>query len=302
MPDFLTQLIPIVIVGVSLGSLFGLAGLGFTIIINASQLINFALGDLAVLGVAITWVSTTALGLPLVVGILLGLLGVGLYSFLIQKAIVNPLLNRGAPFFTVLLGTMAMGIIASGSVGIYTRFWWMNIDHFISLEPWRIKSIYIDTQAAIIIAATVILVIGYWFLLNKTLWGTALRATGFNRDACALMGIQASRMVSAAFVLGGVIASIAGVLCAPLSAFNAWGGLPLAINGFIAVIVGGWGNPYAAVLGGISLGLIRSLLTGYFSSTHAEVATFLVLMLVLQLRPKGLFPGFMIPRPKGGID
>jgi len=101
-----------------------------------------------------------------------------------------------------------------------------------------------------------------------------------------------------AFVLGGLIASLAGILCAPLAAFNALGGFPLGINGFIALIVGGWGNPYAAVLGGITLGLIRSLLTGYFSSTHAEVATFLVLMIVLQLKPTGLFPGFMMPKAK----
>jgi branched-chain amino acid transport system permease protein len=168
----------------------------------------------------------------------------------------------------------------------------------VSLEPWRIKSLYIDTQAVIIIVSTVILVISYWFCLNKTLWGTALRATGFNRDASTLMGIQTSRMVAVAFVMGGVIASLAGILCAPLAAFNALGGLPLGINGFIALIVGGWGNPYAAVLGGITLGLIRSLLTGYFSSTHAEVATFLVLMVVLQLKPTGLFPGFMMPKAK----
>lgn len=302
MPEFLTKFIPIMIVGISLGSLFGLAGLGYTVIINASQLVNFALGDLAMLGVAVCWFSKTALGLPLGLAIPLGVIGAGLYALLIQKSIVDPLVRRGAAFFTVILGTMAMGSIAAGGVGIYTGFWWMNIDHFISLEPWRFKNVFIDTQAVIIIASTVILVIGYWFCLNKTRWGTALRATGFNRDASTLMGIQTSRMVAVAFLMGGVIASLAGILCAPLAAFNALGGLPLGINGFIALIVGGWGNPYAAVLGGITLGLIRSLLTGYFSSTHAEVVTFLVLMIVLQLKPSGLFPGFMMPKAKRKVD
>ena len=301
MPDFLTKFIPIMIVGISLGSLFGLAGLGYTVIINASQLINFALGDLAMIGVAVCWFSMTVLKLPLGLALPLGVIAAALYAMLIQKSIVDPLMRRGAALFPMLLGTMALGIIAEGAVGIYTRFWWMNIDHFISLEPWRIENIFIDTQAVIIISATVILVIGYWFFLNKTRWGTALRATGFNRDASTLLGIQTSRMVALAFVVGGVIASLAGILCAPLAAFNALGGFPLGINGFIALIVGGWGNPYAAVLGGITLGLIRSLLTGYFSSTHAEVATFLVLMIVLQLKPTGLFPGFMMPKAKRGV-
>ncbi len=302
MTNFLLDFIPIIVVGVSLGTLFGLAGLGYTIIINASQLVNFALGDLAVFGVALCWFSLTVLHLPLAVAAPLGVVGAGLYALLIQKAIVAPLVKRKAAFFTVILGTMAMGTISSGGVGIYTRFWWMNIDHFFGVEPLRVKGFYIDTQAALIISATVILVVAYWFFLNKTRWGAALRATGFNRDAATLMGIRTSRMVGLAFLMGGVVASIAGILCAPLAAFNAMSGLPLAINGFIALIVGGWGNPYAAVLGGIALGLIRSLLTGYFSSTHAEVATFLVLMIVLQLRPKGLFPGFMMPKARRKRD
>jgi branched-chain amino acid transport system permease protein len=197
-----------------------------------------------------------------------------------------------------MLGTMAMGIIAAGGVGVYTRFWYMPINPFLGSEPWRIKGFSVDSQAILILIATVMLVVGYWFFLNRTRWGTALRATGFNREVSTLMGIRTSRMVGLAFVASGVIGAIAGILCAPLSAFTALDGLPLAVNGFIALIVGGWGNPYAAVLGGITLGLIRSLLTGYFSSTHAEVATFLVLMVVLQLKPTGLFPGFMMPKAK----
>lgn len=301
MLDFLTSFFPIFIVGVSLGSLYGLAGLSYTVIINASQLVNFALGDLAMLGVAVCWFCMSVLGLPLSLAFPLGVIATGIYSYLVQTAMVEPLVRRGSAFFTVILGTMAMGTIAAGSVGIYTRFWWMNIDHFFGLEPWRVKTLYIDTQAALIIGATIVLVIGYWLFLNKTRFGTALRATGFNRDASILLGIQTSRMVALAFVIGGVIASIAGILCAPLAAFNAWAGLPLGINGFIALIIGGWGNPYAAVLGGITLGLIRALLTGYFSSTHAEVATFLALMIVLQLKPHGLFPGFMMKKSKHKI-
>jgi branched-chain amino acid transport system permease protein len=132
--------------------------------------------------------------------------------------------------------------------------------------------------------------------LNKTLTGAALRANGFNKEVATLLGIQTSKMVALSFAISGIISVIAGVLCAPLSTFTAHDGLPLAVNGFIALIVGGWGNPYAAVLGGITVGLIRACLTGYFSSAHAELATFVVLILVLTLKPDGLFPGFMVPK------
>ena len=154
---------------------------------------------------------------------------------------------------------MAVGTIVAGGVGIYTGFYWMQIKYFFGTEPWRVKGLSIDTQGALIIVTTLMLVIAYWFLLNKTRLGTALRATGFNREVSTLMGIQTSRMVRLSFVISGVIAAIAGVLCAPLSAFTALDGLPLAVSGFIALIVGGWGNPYAAVLGGVTLGVILGL-------------------------------------------
>ena len=296
MADFLKDLIPILIVGLSLGSLFGLVGVAFTVIINASQLVNFGQGDFAMLGVAIAWFFMSVFGWPLWLAFPVAVIGGALFGILTERTIVTPLLEREVHPFYPILGTMAMGIIAAGAVGVYTGFYWMQIGYFISLDPWRVAGIPFDTQGVLIIVVTVMLVIAYWLLLNKTRLGTALRATGFHREVSTLMGIQTARMVLLSFVISGVIATIAGVLCAPFSAFTALDGLPLAVNGFIALIVGGWGNPYAAVLGGITLGIIRALLTGYFSSAHAEQATFIVLLIVLTLKPDGIYAGFMIPK------
>ena len=294
--EWVADIIPILIVGLSLGSLFGMVGLGFTVIINATQLVNFGQGDFAMFGVFAAWFAMTFLGSSLIVGIIFALIAGGLIGLLAERAIVTPLIKKGAAPFAPILGTMAVGMIAAGAVGVYTKFYWMPIYHFVSLEPWRVGGIPIDTQGVLIMIGTLMLVIGYWFLLNKTLLGTALRASGFNREVSLLLGIRLERMVALAFVISGVISSVAGVLCSPLSAFTALEGMPLAVNGFIAIIVGGWGNPYAAVLGGVTLGLIRSLLTGYFSSAHAELATFAILVLVLTVKPTGLFPGFLVPK------
>jgi branched-chain amino acid transport system permease protein len=296
MHEILTALGPILVVGVSLGSLFGLVGVAFTVIINATQLVNFGQGDFAMFSVAVCWALISLLGLPLWIAFPLAVVAGGLLGYATDKAIVTPLIKKGADPLSPILGTMAMGMIAAGVVGAYTGFYWMPIEHFISLDPWIIWGIHVDTQGGLIIIATILIVIGYWLLLNKTLMGAALRATGFNREVAVLLGVRTSRMASLSFVISGVIAGIAGVLCAPLSTFSAHDGLPLALNGFIALIVGGWGNPYAAVLGGVTVGLIRAFLTGYFSSAHAELATFVVLILVLTLKPDGLFPGFMVPR------
>jgi len=296
MEKLLKDFISIIVVGLSLGSLFGLVGLAYTVIVNASQLVNFGQGDFAMLGVAVCWFIMTVFGWPLWLAFPVAVIAGGLLGIAAEKVIVTPLLKKEVHPFYPILGTMAIGTIVAGCVGIYTGFYWMPIKYFLGTEPWKIGGLSIDTQGAIIIITTAILVIAYWFLLNRTRLGTALRATGFNREVSTLMGIQTSRMVRLSFVISGVIAAIAGVLCAPMSAFTALDGLPLAVNGFIALIVGGWGNPYAAVLGGVTLGLIRALFTGYFSSAHAELATFFVLIIVLTLKPNGIYAGFMVPK------
>jgi branched-chain amino acid transport system permease protein len=294
--EFLVSFIPTLIVGISLGSLYGLVALAYTIIINATQLVNFAQGDFAMVGVVFAWVALSFLGFPVWLAIIIAIIAGALIGFLTERIMVTPLMKRGGSSFSPILGTMAVGMIAEGAVGYYTNFFWMPINYFFGMQPWRVGKIPVDTQGALIIITTIVLVIGYWFILNKTLPGLALRASGFNRTVSMLLGIQITRMVALAFIISGSISGLAGVLCAPLSAFTALEGMPLAINGFIALIIGGWGNPYAAVLGGVTLGLMRALLTGYFSSAHAEISTFVILILVLTLKPDGLFSRLMLPK------
>ncbi|HZV82956.1 MAG TPA: branched-chain amino acid ABC transporter permease [Geobacteraceae bacterium] len=296
MDSFLSNLVPIIIVGLSLGSLFGLVGLAYTVIINATQLVNFGQGDFAMVGVAVCWALISKLGLPLWVSFPLAVLAGGGMGFITNAAIVTPLLKKDVHPFYPVLGTMSVGTVAAGAVGVFTGFYWMPIEHFFGNEPLKISGVPMDTQGVLIIGTTVAIVTAYWYLLHKTRLGLALRATGFNREVSLLAGIRVGKMASLSFVISGMIAAIAGVLCAPFSAFTATDGLILGINGFIALIVGGWGNPYAAVLGGILLGMLRALIVGYVSSAHAELATFLVLMVVLTLKPSGLFAGFMMPK------
>jgi branched-chain amino acid transport system permease protein len=296
MDSLLSQVMPIVIVGLSLGSLFGLVGLAYTVIINATQLVNFGQGDFAMVGVAVCWALLSKVGLPLWAAFPLAIAAGGAMGFVTNAAIVTPLLNRDVHPFYPILGTMSVGTIAAGLVGVLTGFYWMPINHFFGDEPWKVSGVPVDSQGVLIITSTAAIVAAYWYLLHKTSLGLALRATGFNREVSLLAGIQVSKMASLSFVISGMIAAVAGVLSAPLSAFTASDGLVLGINGFIALIVGGWGNPYAAVLGGIFVGMVRALIVGYVSSAHAELATFMVLMVVLTLKPDGLFANFMMPK------
>jgi branched-chain amino acid transport system permease protein len=185
-----------------------------------------------------------------------------------NAVMVTPLLKKEVHPFYPILGTMAIGTIAAGIVGVCTGFYWMPIAPFFGSKPLIVYGVSLDSQGVLIILSTFAIVTAYWYLLHKTRLGMALRATGFNREFSLMTGIQVSKMASLSFVISGVIAAIAGVLCAPFSAFTASDGLILGINGFIALIVGGWGNPYAAVLGGILVGLIRAVIVGYVSSAQ----------------------------------
>jgi len=296
MNNLITDVIPMIIVGLSLGSLFGLVGLAYTVIINATQLVNFGQGDFAMVGVAVCWAFMAKMGLPLWVAFPLAILAGALMGAITNVVMITPLLKRDVAPFYPILGTMSIGTIAAGTVGVLTSFYWMPIGHFFGADPISVGGVKMDSQGVIIIVSTVILVTVYWMFLNKTRLGMGLRATGFRRDAARLAGVQVDKMAGLSFVLSGVIAAIAGVMCAPFSAFTATDGFVLGVNGFIALIVGGWGNPYAAILGGMFLGLIRAFIVAYISSAHAELGTFLVLMVVLAVKPQGLFSGFMIPK------
>lgn len=296
MSDFLSNFIPVIIVGLSLGSLFGLVGLAYTVIINATQLVNFGQGDFAMVAVAVCWALIEGLGLSLWIAFPVAILVSALMGYITNVAIITPLLKKDVHPFYPILGTMSIGTIAAGIVGALTLFHWMPIKHFFGTDPLTIGGIPMDKQGLIIIFSTVLIVIGYWYFLHKTRIGMGLRATGFKRDAALLAGVEVNKMAGASFVLSGMIAAVAGVMCAPFAAFTATDGLVLGINGFIALIVGGWGNPYAAVLGGVFLGLVRALIIGFISSAHAELGTFLILMIVLVLKPNGLFVGFMTER------
>lgn len=275
--------------GISLGSIYGLVALTFTSIYNASRVINFAQGEFVMLGALGAFFFMGILHLPVVLTFLLTIALVSIVGVAIQRIMVNPLMARGAPPFTLILGTLSTGLIISGAVGVGTEYAWLRIDPLMGSQPVHLFGVPAMPQNLLIIGATVLLVVAYWFFLKKTLAGMALQATGADRDMASLVGIRSSTMVGLAFVISAAMSAIAGILVAPIAHASATMGLPLVIKGFVACIFGGLGNPFAAVLGGLILGIIGAFLTGYYSSVYAEIVTFAILLLILIPRPEGLF-------------
>lgn len=285
MADF----IQILVVGISTGFVFGIVGLSFTAIFNASGIVNFAQGEFTMLGAVLAYAFITSLQYPLFVSLVaviacMVVIGLMFYFFLAQ-----PLMKRKAPLFTIVIGTLALSTIIGNAAEVATSHNVLRIDHFLGFNPWILGDIRFTPQNIIIIGTGIVLVLAFWLLLNKTIYGIALRATGFNKDAASLMGIRSSTMIALAFAVSAGISGVAGFVVAPVAGTSAAMGLPLVIKGFVAAVIGGLGNPYAAVVGGIGLGVISSMFAAYVSSEYADVAAYMVLILVLLVRPHGLF-------------
>lgn len=276
-------------IGLGIGSIYGLVGLILVITFNATRVMNLAVGEFVMVGGVLSHFLIMQAQIPWVWGILLITLGATLTGILLNYLIVSPLLNKNVAAMMIIIGTYSGAMIISGGVGALTEFQLLRTLSLLPLESVKIWIFPIVPQYGLCITVTVAVVLAYWYFLNRTYVGWALKATSFNRDMCRLLGISTSWMIAIAFGISAAIGGIAGVLVGPMTGVNALMGFELMVNGFIASVLGGMGNPYAAVVGGLALGVLQVFISGYFAPGYAQLTTFLLLIGVLYFRPHGLF-------------
>ncbi len=276
-------------VGLGLGSIYGLVGLVLVITFNATRVINLAVGEFVMIGAVVSSVLVGTAKIPLFWSVPIIVAGAIVIGIALNWLIVSPLLEKNVAIIMIIIGTYAGALLISGSTGSLTDFAYMGTPPLASLESTKIWIFPVVPQYGLCMVVTLALVVAYWFFLNRTYVGWALKATSINRDMCRLLGISTSRMVAVAFAISAGIGAIAGLLVGPMSNVNALMGFPIMVNGFIASVLGGMGNPYAAVAGGILVGLLNVFIAGYFAPGYAQLATFLLLMGILYVRPYGLF-------------
>ncbi len=281
--------IPQVLVsGLGIGCVYGLIGIGFCVIYNASGIVNFAQGAFVMLGGMITQTLFSRHGLPLPVAALVAVAAVAALGVAIERIVVRPLWNRKATMFVMILATLAAQIVIERLTLIAVGDQPKTLPVFTDLPPLMIGSVAIGTQFLWIVGGSLVIValLAAFFALTRT--GKAMRACSINREAAALQGIPVSRMLALAFALSAALGAIAGILITPTqyTAFNV--GVPFAISGFIAAIVGGFGRPFGAFLGGLLLGLMQALAIVVFGAGLKTVAALSVLLLFLFIRPSGI--------------
>jgi len=280
------QLLQYLITGVTVGATYALVGLGFAIIYNASQVVNFAQGEFVMIG-AMTAVWFLALGLPYPAALALAVAATVAVGWLLAKLAIEP--ARRASVVATIIITIGASIFLRGAAML---LWGKSIHalpHFSSDTPIRLGSATLMPQNVWVMAVTAGVVWLVSLFFRRTLTGKALLACAANRTAAHLVGINVSLMLLVAYGLAALLGGIAGILIAPIAFTSYDAGIMLGLKGFAAAILGGIGSPLGAVAGGVLLGVLESLAAGFISSGYKDAVAFLVMLLVLFLRPGGLF-------------
>ena len=292
--------------GLVLGSIYALIALGYTMVYGVLGIINFAHGEVLMFGALIALVviknllaffPTIPVWLILVAALLVAMSGCAVLSFYIEKMAYRPL--RNAPRLVPLISAIGMSILLQTIAMI---IWGRTPLNFPQLLPEHSLAIFgtgalVTVKELMIMLTALIVMVALLFLVKKTRFGRAIRATAENPQVAGLMGVNTTRVISYTFILGGALAALAGVMIASNygSAHFYMGFMP-GLKAFTAAVLGGIGNIPGAMLGGLLLGLIEALGAGYigtlsggiFGSNYQDIFAFLVLILVLVFRPSGI--------------
>jgi branched-chain amino acid transport system permease protein len=270
----------------TLGSIYALAALGFAIIYRATDVVNFAQGELMMLGAMIALVLFRDMHLPYALVILLSVAMCMAIAFGIEQIAFRPLL--GAPHITVLLATVAVGQIIRSGVRAFHGDDLGIFPPVVDMEPITMMGIRFTALNLLVLASTSVTLVLFVLLFNRTRMGWAMRATAQNPRAAAIVGIDVPGVFSRTWVIAGGMAAIAGILLAPLIIVTPDMGV-IANKGFVAAIIGGFSSLPGAVVGGLLLGLVENLIGVYVTSAFKDVLVFVLLIIFLLVRPLGLF-------------
>ncbi|PKN52937.1 MAG: branched-chain amino acid ABC transporter permease [Deltaproteobacteria bacterium HGW-Deltaproteobacteria-13] len=285
--DSSRQLFQYILSGLSNGAIYALIGFGFAIIYNSTGIINFAQGEFVMLGGMLTIFFLTILNLPLTAAIILSIIISTMVGVSFERLAIRPLKN--AKPLSLIIITIGASIFIRGAAMLI----WGKDTHalpaFSSNDPLYIFGATILPQHLWIIGVTVLIIIGSRLFFNYSIAGKAMRACSYNARAAGLVGINVKSMVMLSFAISSAIGSIAGIIIAPLTMTSYDVGVMLGLKGFCAVIIGGMSSGMGTLLGGLLLGLLESLGAGFISASYKDAIAFIILLLILFIRPEGLF-------------
>jgi branched-chain amino acid transport system permease protein len=292
MYDFSTFL-QFVISGVSVGCIYGLVGIGYSVIYNASGVINFAQGAFVMLGGMVTYVLYALFGWPLFLAALATIALVAGLGFAMEATVIRRLRRLEASVFALILATLACQVVLESAALQVFGDEPHSFPSFTVADPIKVLGAAFSLQSVWIVGVSLALIYALGLLYRKTLVGKAMRACAVSPDVARILGINVERMIAYAFALSGALGAIGGILITPTQYTAFFVAVPFAVNGFIAAIIGGFGNPLGAFVGGVVLGVLQTVGVIFIDSGYKNVVAFTLLLLLLFFRPQGLFGSYV---------
>ena len=285
--DSFRQLFQYVLSGLSNGAIYALIGFGFAIIYNSTGIINFAQGEFVMLGGMLTVFFLAVFKLPLAAAIILAIIISTIVGISFERLAIRPLKNA-SPLSLIII-TIGASIFMRGAAMLIWGKDTYALPAFSGNDPLYIAGATILPQHLWILGVTVLIIIGSRIFFNYSIAGKAMRACSYNPLAAGLVGINVKNMVMLSFAISSAIGSMAGIIIAPLTMTSYDVGIMLGLKGFCAVIIGGMSSGLGTLMGGLLLGLLESLGAGFISASYKDAIAFIILLLILFIRPEGLF-------------
>lgn len=289
----LAQFLQFLFSGITVGATYALAALGFTLIYNASNVINFAQGEFIMLGGMLAVFFSQA-GLPLPAALALAILIPAIVGVLLEKFAIEPV--KGAETVSLIIITIGASLVIRGVVQVTLGKGTYSLPPFSGDTPINILGATLLPQSLWALGVTAIVVVALWYYFSRTLGGKAMLAAANNRLAAELVGINTNWVLFMSFAMAAALGALGGILITPITLTSYDVGIMLGLKGFVAAVLGGLGNGLGAVVGGLLVGVLEAMGAGYLSSAYKDAIPFVLILLILFFMPRGLFGAKVIDR------
>ena len=282
------QFLQLVISGIAQGCIYGLIALGFVLIYKATETVSFAQGDLMMLGAFAGLAGMTMLGFPFWLAVISAIGAMALLGLVTERLVIRPIL--GQPAFSIVMLTIGLGYVGRGLItmipGIGTETHTLPVPY--KDQSWTLGGLVVSMEQTAVIVVTAVLCAALYALFKYSKLGLAMQASSQNQLAAYYMGIPVKRLNGLVWALAAAVAAIAGLLLAPITFVHANMGF-IGLKAFPAAVVGGFGSLPGAIVGGLVIGIVESLSGFYLPEGFKDIAAYIVVLIMLLVKPNGLF-------------
>jgi len=277
----------ILIIGLTTGAMYALVALGLTLIFGIAQVVNFAQGELFMLGAYVTYVATSVIGVAYPLAVVGAVVVMAIAGMVFERLVIRPVINK--PWQVSLITTLAASIILSNAALLIWGGVPKQLPTTLESRTLVLGGVEVSYQR-ILIFCVALLAFGLFYLfVERTKTGKAMRAMSQSKESCEILGIDIRRISAITFAIGSAMAGLAGALIAPIYAISPTMGLTTTLKAFAIVIMGGFGNARGAIYAAFLIGIAEAFTEGYLATDYKDATAFVVMLAVLLLRPHGLF-------------